>query len=113
MRSHCSLTHTSPMEIHPIAKMIAEKGVDCADLSMFPEEQRKMIYSQAADILLRLNKIEHAFIAMERAGRPLPVDQLKKVAENKIMLGQHQEAYDLLMKTGQIEMAEFVKANFL
>jgi ClpP class serine protease len=101
------------VEVHPIAKMIAEKGVDSAELSMFSEEQRRMIYSQAADILLRLNKVEHAFIAMERAGRPLPVEQLKKIAENKILLGQHQEAYDLLMKTGQHELAEFVKANFL
>ena len=101
------------VEIHPIAKIIAEKGVDNADLSMFPEEQRRMIYSQAADILFRLNKVEHGMIALERAGRPLPVDQLKKIAENKILMGQHKEAYDLLVKTGQLEMAEFVKMNFL
>jgi hypothetical protein len=101
------------VETHPIAKMIAEKGVDSADLSMFSEEQRRMIYSQAADILFRLNKAEQGMIALERAGRPLPIDQLKKIAENKIMMGQHQEAYELLIKTGQHEMAEFVKANFL
>jgi ClpP class serine protease len=101
------------MEAHPIAKMIAEKGIDSADLSMFPEEQRKMIYSQAADILQRLNKQEEWMIALERAGRPLPIDQLKKIAENKIMMGQHREAYGLLVKTGQTEMAEFVRKNFL
>ncbi|MBU2560782.1 MAG: hypothetical protein KKD17_00655 [Nanoarchaeota archaeon] len=101
------------MEVHPIAKMLAEKGVESADLSMFSEEQRRMIYSQAADILMRLNKHESAFIAMELAGRPLPVEQLKRIAENKILLGQHREAYELLLKTGQKELAEFVKANFL
>jgi hypothetical protein len=101
------------VETHPIAKMIAEKGVDCADLSMFSEEQRRMIYSQAADILFRLNKVEPGLIALERAGRPLPVDQLKKIADNKILLGHHKEAYDLLIKTRQYEMAAFVKANFL
>jgi hypothetical protein len=101
------------VETHPIAKMIAEKGVDCADLSMFPEEQRRMIYSQAADILFRLNRVEHGMIALERAGRPLPVEQLKKIANNKIMMGEYKEAYDLLIKTRQHEMAAFVKANFL
>ncbi len=101
------------METHPIAKLIAEKGIDSADLSMFSETQRQEIYSQAADILLRLNKVEQGLIALERAGRPLPVEKLKKIADNKILLGQHQEAYDLLIKTGQHELAEFVKANFL
>ncbi|MBW2964355.1 hypothetical protein KY363_02750 [Candidatus Woesearchaeota archaeon] len=101
------------VEVHPIAKIISEHGVDSADLSMFSEEQRRMIYSQAADILLRLNKFEHAFIAMERAGRPLPIEQIKKVAENKMMMGQYREAYDLLVKTGQNELAEFVRINFL
>jgi len=101
------------VEIHPIAKIMAEKGVDNVDLSMFDESQRCEIYSQAADILLRLNKPEQGLIALERAGRELPYEQLKKIADNKIMLGQHREAYDLLVKTGQTELAEFVKANFL
>ncbi|MFH1063552.1 MAG: hypothetical protein V1729_00560 [Candidatus Woesearchaeota archaeon] len=101
------------MNTHPIAKILAEKGVDSVDLSMFPEEQIKEMYSQAADILLRLNRNEQAFIAMERAGRVLPLDQLKRIADNKIMLGQHKEAYDLLMKTGHEDLAEFVRQNFL
>ena len=101
------------MDIHPIAKVMAEKGVESVDTSMFTEEQRREIYSQAADTLFRLNRVEQAFIAMERAGLPLPIEKLKKVAENKIMLGQYEEAYELLMKTGQQEMAAFVKANFL
>jgi len=101
------------VEVHPIAKMIAEKGVDSADLSMFSEVQRQEIYSQAADILLRLNKLEHALIAMEKAGRPLPLDQIKKIADNKILMGEYKAAYDLLVRTGQNEYAEFVKANFL
>ncbi|MBW2971407.1 hypothetical protein KY359_00070 [Candidatus Woesearchaeota archaeon] len=100
-------------DVHPISKMIVEKGVDIVDLSMFSEVQRQEIYSQAADILLRLNRHEEAFIAMEMAGRPLPVEQLKKLAENKILMGQHREAYELLLRTGQKELAEFVKANFL
>ncbi|MFC1741594.1 hypothetical protein ACFL3V_03595 [Nanoarchaeota archaeon] len=101
------------MEVHPIAKVLAEKGVDSVDLSMFDEFKKQEIYSQAADILFRLNRPEQGMIALERAGRPLPVDQLKRMAENKIMLGQHQEAYDLLVKTGHAEMAEFIKQNFL
>ena len=101
------------VEIHPIAKMISEKGVDSVDLSMFPDAPRKEIYSQAADILLRLNKYEEAFYAMEKAGRPLPLDQLKKIADNKILLGQHKEAYDLLVRCGKKDLAEFVKLNFL
>ena len=101
------------MQIHPIAKIMAEKGVDQMDLSMFDEEQQQQIYSQASNILLRLNRIEEALIAMERSGRGLPIEQLKKIAENKMMLGQHKEAYELLEKTGQKEMAEFVRANFL
>jgi tetratricopeptide (TPR) repeat protein len=101
------------MDVHPIAKMIAEKGIDSVSLDMFPEEQAREIYSQAADILLRLNKTDQAFIAMERAGRPLPLDQLKRMADNLIALGKYRQAYDLLVKTNQIEMAEFVKHNFL
>lgn len=101
------------METHPIAKIIGEKGIDTVDLSMFSKEQKKEIYSQAADILIRLNKTEEALIALERGGRKLPIEELKKIAENKIMMGQHREAYNLLVRTGQKEMAEFVKANFL
>ena len=102
------------MEVtHPIAKILAENGVDKVNMSMFTEEQKKDIYSQAADILFRLNKYEDAFIALERAGKPLPVDQLKRIAENKISLGQHKEAYEFLMRAGQKELAEFVKMNFL
>jgi len=98
---------------HPLAKIIAENGVDKVNTSMFPEEMRKEIYSQAAEILFRLNKHEEAFIALERAGKPLPLDQLKKIAENKIALGQHREAYNFLIRAGQKELAEFVKLNFL
>ncbi len=101
------------VQVNPIAKIIAEKGVDSANLSMFTEEQVQEIYSQAADILLRLNKLESAMIAMERAGRPLPIEELKKIADNKILLGDYKSAYDLLRKTGQDEYAEFVKENFL
>lgn len=101
------------MTTHPIAKILAEKGVDSVDLSMFPEEQRKEINSQAADILLRLNRTAQAFIALERAGRSVPIEQLKKMADNKILLGKYDEAYELLLKTGNEEMAEFVKQNFL
>jgi hypothetical protein len=80
---------------------------------MFSSEQRKEIYAETAEILKRHNKWEEAFIAMERAGLPLPIEQLKRMAENRIALGQYQEAYDLLMRTGQEEMAEFVRKNFL
>ena len=99
--------------IHPIAKLLVDKGVESVDLSMFEIEKRKEIYSQTADILHRLNRHEEAMVALSLAGRPLPVDQLKKMAENRMALGQYREAYDLLMKTGQIDMAEFVRQNFL
>jgi hypothetical protein len=98
---------------HPLAKIIAENGVDKVNTSMFSEEQKKEIYSQAAEILFRLNKTEEGFIALDKAGMPMPVDRLKKLAENKIALGQHRAAYDFLIRAGQKEMAEFVKLNFL
>ncbi|MBI5881254.1 hypothetical protein HZB90_03930 [archaeon] len=101
------------MEAHPIAKILADRGVDSVSLSMFSNEQKKEIYAETANILVRHNKFEQAFIAMERAGLPLPIEQLKRMAENRIALGQYQEAYDLLMRTGQREMADFVKKNFL
>ncbi|MBW2968004.1 hypothetical protein KY362_05965 [Candidatus Woesearchaeota archaeon] len=101
------------VQAHPIAKMLAEKGVDSVDLSMFDEVQQQEIYSEAADILLRLNRPEEALVAMSKAGRPLPLDKLKKMADNRMALGQYQEAYDLLQKTGQTEMAEFIRQNFL
>jgi hypothetical protein len=101
------------VEIHPIAKIIVNKGVENFDISMFTEEQKKEILSQAAGIFLRQGKFDQAMIAMEKAGLPLPVAQIRKVADKKILMGQYFEAYELLRKTGQTEMAEFVKANFL
>jgi len=100
------------METIPIAKRIAEKGIENIDLSMFSEDDRKVIYEKAADILSRMGKIDESFIALEKAGK-LPVEELRKRAETKMQFGQYKEAYYLLMKTGQIEMAEFVKTNFL
>jgi len=101
------------MEIHPIARIITEKGVDSVDLSMFNDVQRREIYSQAANIFARLDKQDSAIICMERAGIPLPLEQLKKIAENKVLMGQHREAYELLLKAGQKDLAEFIKKNFL
>ncbi len=100
------------MEIHPIAKMITEMGAN-PDLSMFPELQQKEIYSQVADIFMRHQKYDKAIEFMEKAGRPLPIEQIKKVAESKMLLGKHEEAYALLMKCGDPEIAEFIKQNFL
>src|SRR3989344_9327504 len=100
------------MKTTPIAKRIAEKGIENVDLSMFSEDDKKILYEKAADILLRMSKIDEAFIALEKAGK-LPVEELRKRAETKMQFGQYKEAYYLLMKTGQIEMAEFVKTNFL
>jgi|SRR3989344_3964213 len=100
------------MKTTPIAKRIVEKGIENVDLSMFSDDDRRIIYDKAADILLRVEKIDESFIALGKAGK-LPVEELKKRAESKMHLGQYKEAYCLLMKTGQIEMAEFVKTNFL
>ncbi|NQU78549.1 hypothetical protein HQ545_02145 [Candidatus Woesearchaeota archaeon] len=101
------------MEPHPIARMIAEKGINSSDMSMFPADKKEEIYSQAADILMRLNKMDEALTAMEMSGRPLPVDKLKNIAEDRMSLGQYKEAYALLKRIGQQEMAEFVRLNFL
>jgi len=101
------------MDIHPIAKLIVQKGVRSANLSMFSEVQRQEILGQAAETLMRLNRYNEAIDAMELGNLPLPVDQLKKIAENKILFEQYQEAYELLVKAKQHEMAEFVKTNFL
>ena len=101
------------VEIHPIAKLIVNKGIESFDVSMFTEEQKKEILAQAANIFLRQGRFDDAMIALERGGLPLPEEQIRQVADKKILMGQYQEAYDLLSKTGQHEMAEFVKANFL
>jgi tetratricopeptide (TPR) repeat protein len=101
------------MDIHPIANLIVQKGVPSANLSMFSDVQRQEILGQAADTLMRLNRYYEAIDALELAGLPLPVEQLKKIAENKILFGQYQEAYELLVKAKQTEMAEFVRQNFL
>jgi tetratricopeptide (TPR) repeat protein len=101
------------MDIHPIAKLIVNKGIENYDVSMFTEEQKKEILAQAANIFMRQGKFTEAVICMEKAGLPLPKEQIRMVADKKILMGQYQEAYELLSKTGLIEMAEFVKANFL
>ena len=103
----------SVMEIHPIAKLIVNKGIENYDVSMFSEEQKKEILSQAAQIFMRQGKFKEAVISLEKAGLPLPTEQIRLVADKKILMGQYEEAYELLSKTGQHEMAEFVKANFL
>lgn len=100
-------------ETNPIAKLIVNKGIDNFDVSMFPEEQKKEILSQAANIFMRQGKFKEAVISLEKAGLPLPVEQIRLVADKKILMGQYKEAHELLSKTGQIEMAKFVKANFL
>ena len=101
------------VEVNPIAKMIVNKGIESFDVSMFPEEQKKEILAQAAQIFMRQGRFTEAVVSLEKAGLPLPVEQIRKVADKKILMGQYQEAYELLSKTGQTEMAEFVKANFL
>ncbi|HII72489.1 TPA: hypothetical protein HA265_07070 [Candidatus Woesearchaeota archaeon] len=101
------------MEIHPIAKLIVNKGISEFDGSMFSEAQRKEIFGQAAEIFFRQGKFEQGIQALEKAGLPLPVNTLKQVADKKMLMGQYQEAYALLAKIGDEKMAEFVRKNFM
>lgn len=101
------------METHPIAKLIVNKGIENYDVSMFNEDQKKDILAQASQIYMRQGKFKEAVICLEKADLPLPIDQIRLAADKKILMGRYQEAYELLAKTGQHEMAEFVKANFL
>lgn len=95
-----------------IAKNIVKKKIEKADLSMFSEAERGQIYIEAAKILLRLNRTNEAFIALEKSGN-LPVDELMKIIDKAIELGEYEKSYNLLTKLGKAEMAEFIKRNFM
>lgn len=96
-----------------MAKMIIAKGVDNVNLEMLSPDQRKALYRDVAEILYRQGKTEEAIIALMKGGFDLPADGLKKIAEEKMSLGNYRGAYDFLTRAGQHDMAAFVKTNFL
>lgn len=98
---------------NPIAKLIVEKGINNVDTSMFPDHKLIDIYMDAAQILQRLNRMDEAYVAMAKAGQPIPIEKIKAIANEKIGLGKYQEAYALLKNTDEKELAEFIKQNFL
>ncbi len=79
---------------------------------MFTAKQQQMIYTKAGEELLRLNKFEEALYALEKGGK-LPIDQLRKIAQNHIDLREYRTAYLILQKIGDTAMASFLKENFL
>ncbi|MFC1722599.1 hypothetical protein ACFL0V_00505 [Nanoarchaeota archaeon] len=101
------------MEIHPIAKLIVQKGLAGFDGSMFSEAQRVEIFGQASQIFFRQGRFDEGIEALEKGGLPLPADKLRELADRKMLLGKHEEAYKLLAKIGDDKMAEFVRTNFL
>ena len=99
--------------IHPIAKLIADNGVENFKSQMFSEEQKKDILGQAAELLFRQGKFNDAIVALEMAGLPLPKDKIREAADKKMLLNKYEEAYFLLAKIEDQQMADFIKANFL
>ncbi|MBN1385612.1 hypothetical protein JW968_01390 [Candidatus Woesearchaeota archaeon] len=95
------------------AKLIAEKGIDKVDVSMFPEAKRKEIYSEAAEIFYRQNRHNEWFRALKLAGKQLPTDEIHQHAKNSMSMGQYKEAYELFVLAEDEGMAEFMKENYL
>ncbi len=100
------------MNIENVAQLMIRNGLHQTDVSMFPEDEQKQIYARAGEEFLRLNKIADGIFALERAGR-LPVDMLRKMAQSKLDLREYPGAYELFKRIGDIQMAEFIKENFL
>ena len=101
------------MELHPIAKIIVEKGLKQADVSMFDDKTKKEIYSQAAEFLKRQNRNKEALVAMALAGEKIDPDALRQIVDNLFETKRFREAHDLLVAAGDEKMAELVRVNFL
>lgn len=98
---------------HPIAKIMVEKGLSAVNTTMFSKEEKEAIFSEAADALLRLNRVDEALIALEKSGRPMPEDLVRKIADERMIVGKYAEAHSLFVKIGDQQMAEFLRLNFL
>lgn len=96
-----------------MAKMIVSKGVDNVNMDMLSPDQKKALYRDVAEILYRQGKTEDAIIALMKGGFDLPMEGLKKIAEEKMSIGNYQAAYNFLTRAGQHDMAAFIKSNFL
>ena len=100
------------MNVENVAQLMIRNGLRQTDVSMFPEDEQKQVYARAGAELLRLNRMDEAFRALERAGQ-LPIEQLRYLAQKKMDLQEYASAYRLFVKIGDHAMAHFLKENFL
>ncbi len=99
------------MNAEALAQIVVRNGVKQTDLSMFSLDEQKRVYARAGEELLRLNRINDAIDALERAGK-LPIEMLRKMAQSKMDLREYESASVLFEKIGDKEMADFLKENF-
>lgn len=96
-----------------IALLIAKKGINSINLSMFPEEARKEACERAYDILIRQGKGDEALKVLEIINTPRAMRILEEQAKNALDFQDFDRALYLYEKTGNKEMVELIRRNKL
>ena len=98
---------------NPMAQIIASKGLDNVNIDMLSPDQKQELMKEVAVIYDRQGKTEEAIVACRLAGLEVKPEVIEQIADAKLSAGNYQAAHDFLMKTGNLQMAQFVKTNFL
>jgi hypothetical protein len=96
-----------------MAQMIASRGLDNVNLEMLSPEQRKELLKEVAVIYDRQGRREDAIVACRLAGLEVKPEVIEQITDAKLSSGNYKAAHDFLIKVGNLQMAQFVKSNFL
>lgn len=101
------------MDVDLIAKSIIAAGIEKMNLSMFPEEERKVVCARVAESLFKQNRVAEACQVLESVNLQLPADRLEPIADYYLKSGEYATAYKIYQKIGYHQIAEFIRLNCL
>ncbi len=101
------------MEEETIAKLILTKGLKNVNLSMFTDEQRKVIMQKLAEHYVRLGKMDELLGILEQTDKKSFEGIMKQRADQLLSLGDYKTAAAIYDKLGEKEIAASIRDNFL
>ncbi len=100
------------MDHDPIVRRMLEKGHKNVNISMFSENDRKIILQKLAEHLMRLNRTDELIGILEHIDPKKYEALLKEKAETLMNLGQYGKAAEIYEKLGEKEFADSLRKNF-
>ena len=101
------------MDTDGVVQLIFQKGLKNVNLSMFSDQEKKVILTQVAEVFIRQGKHQEVMEILEYVDLHKFSDIMKPIAEACMERGDYRRAVMIYEKIGEKQMAEFLQANFV